>query len=107
MTPTPWDFALSMTAFPVPESRLTTISAVAPLVIIWSAMVWNAVLSPWAFWMSYWTPSALNAASRYLRSAVSQRTDDLLSGRMTPIFGVFADPPPLLLEPQAVRPPMA
>ena len=79
-----------MTALPVPESRLTIMRTVAPLVIIWSAMVWNWVLSPWAFWMSYWTPAALNASSRYLRSAVSHRTEDALSGRMTPIFGVFS-----------------
>src|SRR5262245_106135 len=107
MVPMPAAFALSSTALPVPESRLTIIRTVTPPVIIWSAMVWNAALSPWAFWMSYWTPAFLNAASRYGRSAVSQRTDDLLSGRMTPILGVFAAGvllPPVL---QADRPPIA
>jgi hypothetical protein len=48
----PWAFALSSTAFPEPESRLTIISTFTPLVIIWSAIVWNWVLSPCAFWMS-------------------------------------------------------
>src|SRR3954447_4790530 len=74
-------------------SRLTIISTLAPLVIIWSAMVAILVLSPSAFWMSYWTPAALKASSRYLRSAVSQRTDDFESGRITPILPVAAPPP--------------
>src|SRR4051812_25746192 len=77
-------------------------------------MVWKALLSPWAFWMSDCTPAALNASVRYLRSAVSQRADDLLSGRITPILGVLPvpepDPEPELDEelfPQAARPPAA
>src|SRR4029450_1624070 len=92
MVATPCDLALSRTALPVPESRLTIISTLAPPVIIWSAIVWNWVLSPWAFWMSYWTPAALKACSRSGLSAVSQRAEDLVSGRMTPILGVL--PPP-------------
>src|SRR6478735_10617728 len=60
--------------------------------------------------MSYFTPAALNAASRAGRSAVSQRTDDFVSGRMTPILPAFDDElppppaelPPLSLEPQAL-----
>src|SRR5215475_11206136 len=56
--------------------------------------------------MSYCTPAALKACSRKGRSAVSQRTDDLLSGRITPIFGVFAElVPPLFPELHAVKPP--
>src|SRR3954471_18180650 len=43
--------------------------------------------------MSYCTPAALKASVRYLRSAVSQRTDDFESGRMTPIFPLAALPP--------------
>src|SRR6476646_5496562 len=74
-------------------SRLTIISTLAPLVIIWSAMVAILVLSPSAFWMSYWTPAALNASPRYLRSAVSQRADDFESGRITPILPLTAPPP--------------
>src|SRR5437016_4244429 len=102
--------ALSSTALPVPLSRLTIIRTLTPFVIIWSAMVWNDVLSPCAFWMSYWRPAALNASLRYLRSFVSQRAEDLLSGRMTPIFAVFAAPVVLPelgveLEPHAARPP--
>src|SRR5258705_12213469 len=109
MTWTPCCLALSMTALPVRESRFTISSTVAPPVIIWSAMVWNAVLSPCAFWMSYWTFAALKASVRYLRSAVSQRADDLLSGRITPILGVLVVvvPPELLLVPQAATPPRA
>src|SRR5690606_22343263 len=114
MVATPCDFALSSTALPVPLSRLVIISTVAPLVIIWSAIVWNWFLSPWAFWMSNSTPAAWNASVRYLRSAVSHRAEDLLSGRMTPILpgfaGADAPPPPSCAEvvpesdPQAVRP---
>src|SRR5437870_1652339 len=106
--------ALSSTALPVPLSRLTIMRTLTPLVIIWSAMVWNAVLSPWAFWMSYWMPAALNASVRYLRSFVSHRAEDLLSGRMTPTFADLGAAPPLLpelgveLEPHAaVRAPVA
>src|SRR5690349_22566548 len=97
MVATPADAALDSTALPVTLSRLTITRTLTPLVIIWSAMVWNWFLSPCAFWMSYCTPAALNAASRYGRSAVSHRAEDLLSGRMTPILGVFALPlaPPL------------
>src|SRR5258705_11624008 len=107
MVATPCAFALSSTALPVPESRFTIISTVAPLVIIWSAMVWNAVLSFCAFWMSYCTPAVLNAASRYLRSAVSQRAEDALSGRITPIFGVLVAAPGVELSAQAVAAPQA
>src|SRR5690349_20064776 len=45
--------------------------------------------------MSYFTPLALNAAASAGRSSLSQRTEDLVSGRMTPTnaFRPFADPP--------------
>ena len=112
MVATPCDLALSSTALPVPESRLTIIRTLTPLVIIWSAMVWNAVLSFCAFWMSDSTPAASNAALRYLRSAPSQRAEDLLSGRITPIFGFLALEPPASseeppLSPQAAMLPVA
>src|SRR5262245_40038967 len=56
--------------------------------------------------MSYCTPAALKAFSRNGRSAVSQRTDDLLSGRITPSFCVFAElVPSLFPELHAVKPP--
>jgi hypothetical protein len=60
--------------------------------------------------MSYWTPAALKAASRSGLSAVSQRAEDLVSGRMTPTLGVLPplaaplSPPPLSSPPpQAAR----
>src|SRR4051794_5599365 len=107
----PCAFAFSRTALPEPESRLTIMRTLTPLVIIWSAMVWNWVLSPWAFCTSESTPAVLNASSRYLRSAVSQRAEDFVSGRMTPIFGVFVfppsvsppPPPPLFPQPASSR----
>src|SRR6185369_10731787 len=109
MVATPACAAFERTALPVPLSRLTIMRTLTPLVIIWSAMVWKAFLSFCAFWMSYSTPAALNAASRYLRSAVSHRAEDALSGRMTPTFAFFAGvvPPVLLLLPQADSPPRA
>src|SRR5215203_1181177 len=106
MVATPCDLALSSTALPVPESRLTIISTFAPLVIIWSAIVWNWVLSPWAFWMSYCTPAALKACSSSGLSAVSQRAEDLVSGRMTPTLGVLP-PPPEDVPPLSSLPPQA
>src|SRR5262249_54057593 len=53
---------------------------------------------------SYCTPAALNAFSRYLRSAVSQRTDDFESGRITPTLPEAAPPPPaaVVVAPLAV-----
>src|SRR5439155_7512193 len=74
-----------------------------------SAIVWNAFLSPWAFSMSYLTPAALNAAVRFGLSAVSQRCEDLVSGRITPTYGAFVLEVVdlLLLLQQAARPPSA
>src|SRR5512132_1321160 len=107
MVATPCDLALSSTALPVPESRLTIISTLAPLVIIWSAIVWNWVLSPWAFWMSVTTPAALKACSSSGLSAVSQRAEDLVSGSMTPTLGVLPPPPEALPPPLSSLPPQA
>src|SRR4051812_22707253 len=55
-----------------------------PLVSIWSAIVWNRWVEPSAFWMSYWTPAALTACSRYGRSKLSHGVDDVVSGRIPP-----------------------
>src|SRR4051794_32290196 len=88
-------------AAPDSLSRFTIISTLAPLVIIWSAMVAILALSPSAFWMSNWTPAALNASVRYLRSAVSHRTDDFESGRITPIFPDAAPPAAVVVAPAA------
>ena len=63
-------------------------------------MVAILVLSPSAFWMSNCTPAALNASPRYVRSAVSQRTDDFESGRITPTLPVTA-PPVVVAAPPA------
>src|SRR4051812_37339811 len=51
----------------------------------------------WAFWMSYLTPAALNAASSFGRSWLSHRGEDVVSGRMTPTLPDAAPPPLLLL----------
>src|SRR4051812_36286194 len=83
MTLTPWDFALASIAAPEPESRLTSRMTLAPLVIACSACCCWVDLSPWAFWIVTGTPASLNAAVRSGRSAVSQRTDDFVSGSRT------------------------
>src|SRR4051795_11223229 len=111
MTLTPWDFALASIAAPEPESRLTSRITFAPLVIACSACCCWVDLSPWAFWMGAGTPAPLNACCRSGRSAVSQRTDDLVSGSSTatlsadllllPLLLLLLPPPPLSLPPQA------
>ena len=83
--------ALSITAAPVSESRLTISSTLTPVVIMPSAMVWNLALSPSAFWMSASTPAFAKASPRNWRSAVSQRADDAVSGRITPTFPFAAE----------------
>src|ERR1051326_6425786 len=105
MVATPWALALASTALPLPESRSTITRTVTPSLSIWSAMVWNWFLSPWAFWMSYFKPLALNASAREGRSWASHRTEDLLSGRITPMNG-FLPLPPEVEEPLAVLEPV-
>ncbi|WRL61996.1 hypothetical protein U6N30_18125 [Blastococcus brunescens] len=81
---------------------------VTPPVIICSAMVAIRWASPWAFWMSYSTPASSKASSSSGRSAVSQRAEDAVSGRMTPTLPAASPPPPPPLSPssppQAVSP---
>src|SRR4029078_7429683 len=104
----PWAAAFFSTAEPVPLSRVTIMRTLTPSPSMPSAIDWNFVLSPWAFWMSYLTPAALKAASRYGRSLASQRLDDAVSGRMTPTKALLAPPdaeeplPPELLEQAAM-----
>src|SRR4051795_11585753 len=83
-------------AAPEALSRLTIARTVTPLVTICCAIVCIFCGSPPAFWMSYFTPAALNADSSFGRSWLSQRGDDVVSGRITPTFPE-ACPPPLLL----------
>src|SRR3954447_15111158 len=114
MTLTPWDFALASIAAPEPESRLTSRITFAPLVIACSACCCCVDLSPWAFWMVAGTPAALNACWSSGRSAVSQRTDDFVSGSSTatlsaelllPLLLLLPPPPPPLSSPpQAATP---
>src|SRR5690242_6383610 len=89
-------------AAPDSLSRLTIASTVAPLAIIWSAMVAMAALSPLAFWMSNSTPASWKAFSSAGRSWVSQRAEDLVSGRMTPTLPLTA-PPPAPADPDAAE----
>src|SRR3954469_1773734 len=115
MTLTPRDFALASIAAPEPESRLTSRITFAPLVIACSACCCWVDLSPWAFWIVAGTPAALNACCRSGRSAVSQRTEDFVSGSSTATLSaellllplLLLLPPPLLplsSPPQAATP---
>src|SRR6187551_1065407 len=104
-------FAVASIAAPEPESRLTSRITFAPLVIACTACCCWVDLSPWAFWMVAGTPAALNACCRSGRSAVSQRTEDFVSGSSTatlsaellPLLLLLLPPPllPLSLPPQA------
>src|SRR3954453_7075226 len=84
MTGTPCCLALAITAAADGESRLTINSTLAPPLSIWSAIVANFALSPFAFWMSASTPAAWNARGSSGRSVPSQRADEAVSGRITP-----------------------
>src|SRR5215813_2668195 len=89
MTLTPREFALASIAAPEPESRLTSSSTFAPLVIICSACCCCVDLSPSAFSMSTLMPASSKAFFRNGRSTVSQRTEDLESGSSTPTLPSF------------------
>src|SRR3954452_4181617 len=114
MTLTPRDFALASIAAPEPESRLTSSRTFAPFVMACSACCCWVDLSPWAFWIVTGTPACLNAACRSGRSAVSQRTDDFVSGSSTATLSaellvpllllLLPPPPPLSSPPQAATP---
>src|SRR4051794_10063790 len=81
-------------AAPEPESRFTSSSTFAPLVIACSACCCWVDLSPSALEIVTGTPAASNAFFRKGRSTVSQRTDDFESGSRTAPLSAF---PPLLL----------
>src|SRR5919205_3851309 len=99
MTLTPWGFALAAIAAPEPESRFTSSSTFAPFVIACSACCCWADLSPSAFVIVDLTPAASNAFFRNGRSTVSQRVDDLESGRSTATLPFDLLPLLLLLLP--------
>src|SRR4051812_13321328 len=104
MTFAPRACAVLMIAAPEPGSRSTSRMTLAPLVSAWSAWLRWVLGSPWALTIVCAIPAALNAWSRYLRSCVSQRTEDCVSGSRTAILPALLEPPPpeLLLfdEPQ-------
>src|SRR4051812_26128633 len=97
-------------AAPEPESRFTSKSTFAPLVISCSACCCWVDLSPCALSIVTGTPAALKACWSSGRSNDSQRIDDLVSGSSTPTLSALLPPPPpdvellLLLEPHAATP---
>src|SRR4051812_5201156 len=99
MTLTPCFLALAMIAEPEPASRSTSGSTFAPFVIACSAWVRCAAGSPSALTMVASTPAFLKASPRYLRSWVSQRTDDLESRSRTATLPAFALDEVLELDP--------
>src|SRR5436305_2706385 len=106
MTLAPRACAVLMIAAPEPGSRSTSRMTFAPLVSAWSAWLRWVAGSPCALTIVCGMPAALNAWSRYLRSCVSQRTDDCVSGSSTATLALPPPPPPplvlelLLLDPQ-------
>src|SRR4051794_6947 len=104
MTLAPRLGAVLMIAAPDPGSRSTSRMTLAPLVSAWSAWLRWVLGSPCALTMVCGMPAALKAWSRYLRSWVSQRTEDCVSGSSTAILPLFELPPVvlelLLLDPQ-------
>src|SRR4051795_9963350 len=97
MVDTPCFLACCSIAAPEALSRFTIARTVTPPVIICWAIVCIFCASFWAFWMSYLTPAALNAASSFGRSWLSHRGEEVVSGRMTPTLPEASPPPPLLL----------
>src|SRR3954454_7222223 len=86
MTFAPRLCAVLMIAAPDPGSRPTSRMTLAPLVSAWSAWLRWVLGSPCALTMVCGMPADLKAWSRYLRSWVSQRTDDCVSGSSTAIL---------------------
>src|SRR5919199_1866974 len=102
MTGMPAALAFLMTAEPESGSRSTMSRALTPLLIMPSAMLWNLLTSPPAFWMSDSMPAASNACLSSGRSAVSHRADEAASGRMTPTEPLAA----ALVDDDAPAPPV-
>src|SRR3954452_19271516 len=98
MTFAPRLCAVLMIAAPEPGSRSTSRMTLAPLVSAWSAWLRWVLGSPCALTMVCGIPAALKAWSRYLRSWVSQRTDDCVSGSSTAILPLLLPLLPLVLE---------
>src|ERR687886_880882 len=90
MTGMPAALAFLMTAEPESGSRSTMSRALTPSLIMPSAMLWNLLTSPPAFWMSEPMPAASNACLSSGRSAVSHRAEEAESGRMTPTLPLAA-----------------
>src|SRR4051795_3929677 len=104
MTLTPWPWALASMAAPEPESRFTRRSTFAPLVIACSACCCCVDLSPSAFSIVTSAPASSKAFLSRGRSYVSQRTDDLESGRRTATLPSDFEPESLLLPPELPLP---
>src|SRR3954469_13900008 len=98
MTLTLCEAALASIAAPEPESRFTSSSTFAPLVIACSACCCCVDLSPCAFWIWAGTPACWNAFCSSGRSTWSQRTDDCVSGSRTATFPALEPPDELPLE---------
>src|SRR5256885_12412178 len=112
MTLAPRACAVLMIAAPEPGSRSTSRMTLAPLVSAWSAWLRWVLGSPCALTIVCLMPAALNAWSRYLRSCVSQRTDDCVSGSSTamppltfptlPLDLLFEEPQPTAMAAAAI-----
>ncbi|SRR5579883_664717 len=98
MTLTPLACASLVTAAPVVESiEASTRTCTWSVLIIVSAMVFSALVSPLAFWMVQSRFCLLHSAWIAGASALAHRAEVAVSGRMTPTLG-FA--PALPEEPE-------
>src|SRR5437016_1355858 len=97
MTLTPLALASLVTAWPVVgsiEQRMSTWTWV--VLIIVSAMVFSAAVSPLAFWMVQSRFFLAHSAAMAGWSAFAQRAEVAVSGRITPTFGLAPPPAPAL-----------
>src|SRR2546421_10603902 len=87
-------------AAPDAASRSTIMRTLMPLPSICWAMVFIFAAEPSAFWMSQLRLYVAQSALRAVGSAVIQRGEDVVSGRMMPILAplpsIWPDPPPLV-----------
>src|SRR4051812_29424984 len=102
---TPAAVALFSMAAPEAWSRLTMTSDFTPSPIICCAIDFMVAGLPFAFWMSQLSLYCVHAAFSAVGSAVTQRGEDVVSGRMIPTFAPLPSTVPLLVELLVLVPP--
>src|SRR5579875_1839906 len=82
-------------AAPDALSRLTIMRTLTPSLSMLSAIVFIVAALPWAFWMSHWSLAVAQSARSASGSEVTQRCEDLVSGRMMPTLALLPLSAPL------------